>query len=60
MLKAVEYEVDYNFCRRADGTEINMNIQTGFKTYTEAEEWSHKNTIDGKVSALYPIDDWDE
>lgn len=49
MLKATEYQVIYNFYMKKDGTRDCMNIKTGFKTYAEADKWSHQNTIDGRV-----------
>lgn len=49
MMKATEWWVEFNH-----GSEI----KTGFKSYEEAERWSHENTIDGKVIALYPQGDF--
>ncbi len=57
MLKAIGYEVDYEFFIKKDGSRSFMNIKGGFKTYADAERWAHENTIDGEVVAIYPADE---
>lgn len=55
MMKATEFWVAFDFAG-----EKPMSIQTGFKTYDEAEKWSILNTIDGKVEAWTAIDNTEE
>lgn len=52
MMKAIEFWVEYNFIDYED-REKPMDIKTGFKTREDAERWSHRYTLDGKVTGIY-------
>ena len=54
MLKATGYVVEYNFVKLIGGGRKNLAVSKAFKTFGEAERWSHENTIDGEVVMLQP------
>lgn len=57
MMKAIEFWVEYNFIDYED-REKPMDIKTGFKTREDAERWSHRYTLDGKVTGIYKKGDF--